>query len=74
MARRPDLVLINTTKKFSGFCCSRRAQSERKRKRKERKLPGYCQRAGKAVEHEEDGDANCSWSSWNGLKRFGRKD
>ena len=59
-ARRSDLVLLNkqTNKqtienlRSCRFCCSDGPQSERKRKRKDRKIPGFCPRPKKeAVDH-----------------------
>ena len=34
---------------------------------KDRKIPESCQRTEEVVEHEGDGDNNCSWCTWNGL-------
>ena len=34
---------------------------------------GFYQRAGKVVEHEDDGDINGSWSTWNSLQRPERR-
>ena len=41
--------------------------STHKAKRKDRQIPGSCQRIEKIEEHEGDGDTNCSWYTWNGL-------
>ena len=32
---------------------------------------GFCQRTKKIEEHEGDGDANCSWCTWNGPQELG---
>ena len=39
---------------------------ENKRKQKDRKIHGSCQRAEKAMEHEGDGDTNYILSTCNG--------
>ena len=48
----------------SGFC----PPSENKRKGKERKVLGLCQRTKKPVEHGDD-DTNCNSRTWNVLQR-----
>ena len=40
---------------------------------KDRQIPVSCQRAEKAVEREDDGDTNCSWSPGNGPQRPGKE-
>ena len=62
MVYASDLVLISKKKKWSsgGFCYSSMKLKESKKKKKKRKIPGSCQRAEKAAEHEDDGDNNCS--------------
>ena len=61
----PDLVLIDKKKNlpFSGFSCSCRTQSE-KRKRKHRKILGPCQGIFKNIEFKADGYTNCKWRTW----------
>ena len=66
LARRPDLVLINKKEKnllSSGFFHSSRQYSKDKRKQKGRQILESYQQTGKAVEHEDNSDTSCSWSS-----------
>ena len=44
-----------------------------KKKQKDRQLLGYCQKAKKAVEHESDGNTNCSWFTLNGPQSSEKK-
>ena len=44
------------------ICCSSGSQSVNE---KDRQMHESNKRAGKAVEHESDGDTNCCWSTWN---------
>ena len=57
----------------SGFCYSSKSKSENKRGWKDRQIFGSCQRAEKAVEHDGDGDTNCSWDAWNSSQRLEEK-
>ena len=58
---------------YSGFCHASKTQRENKRKQNKRKKLKPCQRTKKAVEHEDDGDTNCGWCSWDSPQRLGRK-
>ena len=64
------------TKPCCGFCRSSGPLSKNKRKGKERQLLRPSQRTKNAVEHEGDGDTNCSWCTWNNpqmlCKKLGR--
>ena len=44
-----------------------------KEKRKDRQILWSCQRAEKVRVHEGDGNTNCSWCTWNGHERLGKK-
>ena len=68
LPRRPDLMLMN--KKMNLLFCWFCHPSENQRKHKKRKLLWPCQRKKKAVEHERDGDTNCSWCIWNDPQRL----
>ena len=46
-----------------GFC---RSIWLKWKKTKDRQTLGSCQRVEKAVDHECDGDTNCTWYTWNG--------
>ena len=67
-ARRPDLELINKKKKR--ICCVldftvpvvHRVKIKESEKIKKH---GPCPKTSKTVEHESDGEINCSWCSWN---------
>ena len=68
----PDLEIRNKTKEnklSSGFCRSRRPQSENQRIQKERQVLGPCLRVKKAMEHEGDSATNCSGCTWNNPQR-----
>ena len=43
--------------------------------RKDRQILEHFQRGEKknTLEHEDNGDMNCSWSIWNGQKRPGKE-
>ena len=63
LTRRPDLEFIlrkDENVLSCGFCRSGRRQSGNKRKRKDWKILGSCQRTKKALEHESIGDTNCN--------------
>ena len=74
-ARRPDFVLINRKKNLPScaFDCSARPLSENKRKRKDKQILEFYQRAVKAEEHEGDSDTNCHWCTWNSRQKLGKK-
>ena len=57
----------------SRFWHSSEPQGENERKGKDRQIPGSCQRAEEADEHEGDGDTNCSWCPWNGPQEPGKE-
>ena len=48
-------------------------QSENEIKRKDKLVFPPCKRTKKAVEYDDDGDANSSWSTWNDLQRLAKK-
>ena len=50
-----------------------RVKMEKKKNWKDRRGLEYCQRTEKVVEHEPDGDTNCSKCTWNGLQKPGKK-
>ena len=75
--RKPGLVLINKKKItccLDRFWCSIRTLRKSKKKTKTKKraknkrVPGSCQRTEKAVKDESDGDSNYCWKAWNGSK------
>ena len=75
-ARKPDRVLINKKKRFChllDFCRSSEQQSENKRRRKDRQIPGSSQRAEKVVKHEGDSDTIYNWRTLNGPQRFAKE-
>ena len=57
----------------SEFCHFSKPQSGSKRKRNNTQIPGSCQKAEKAVEHEGDGNTSCSWCCWNGPQKPGKE-
>ncbi len=37
-------------------------------------MSGPCLRAEEAMEHEVDGDTDCSWCTWNNPQKIGKRD
>ena len=66
-ASRPYLIWINKNQSiFASWL-----KNKNVRRRKAVQIPGSCQRADKAVEHEGDSDTNRSWNTWNSLQKPG---
>ena len=47
--------------------------SKNERKRKNKQIIGFCQKAEKAVEHEGESNTKCSRWYWNGSQRPGKE-
>ena len=67
--RGTDLVLINKQKTCSlvDFTISADHQEKIKEYEKKDKYLGFAKEIKKKLEHEGDGDTNCSWCSWKSL-------
>ena len=44
-----------------------------KESKKARQIPGYCLRAEKSKEHEDNGDTDCNLGPWNDHQRSGKE-
>ena len=82
LARKRDLVLIGKKKvlfiEYIFFSpadheMKKKKMKKEERKRKERQILGRCERAEKTVEHEGDGETNCSWYTRNYSQRLGKE-
>ena len=76
-AGRPDLLLINKTKRIShlvDFTVPVVNKDKNWNKTKKiTKLPGFCEKAEEAMEHNDDVDSNCSYCSWNSVQSPGKE-
>ena len=45
-----------------------------KEKEKRDKYLDLAKELKKALEHEDDGDTNCNWRTWNGFQKHGKRD
>ena len=76
-AKRSDLVPINKKEKkekenyrYSGYCRLSGPQIKNQRKKKQRQLLVTSLGSKKVMEHEGDGDTNCSWCTCNSLQKL----